>query len=89
MWANVPRGCGKPDCAALDTIFLYQILGIAHKPDVSTPGSTHHPNLSHMLYGCQGWVGDVCRGGIGVLDAMGASKESRGAGGNSAGGEDV
>ena len=75
--------------SALDAIFLYQILGIAHKPDVSTPGSAHHPNLSHMLYGCWwcwGWVGYVCRGGIGVLDAVGASKESRGTGGNSAGG---
>jgi hypothetical protein len=73
---------------ALDAIFLYQILGIAHKPDVSTPGSAHHPNLSHMLYGCRGCrgrVGYVCRGGRGVLDAVGAGKESGGAGGNSAG----
>ena len=42
---------------ALDAIFLYQILGIAHKADVSTPGSAHHPNLSHMLYGCWGYWG--------------------------------
>jgi hypothetical protein len=32
-----------------------------------------------------GWVGYVCRGGIGVLDAVGAGKEGRGAGGISAG----
>ena len=44
---------------ALDAIFLYQILGIAHKPDVSTPGSAHHPNLSHMLYGCWGYWGYI------------------------------
>ena len=45
--------------AALDAIFLYQILGIAHKADVSTPGSAHHPNLSHMLYGCWGYWGYI------------------------------
>jgi hypothetical protein len=31
-------------------------------------------------------VGYVCRGGTGVLDAAGASKEGGGAGGDSAGG---
>jgi hypothetical protein len=36
--------------------------------------------------GAGGWVGYVCRGGIGVLDAVGAGKEGGGAGGNSAGG---
>ena len=44
---------------ALDAIFLYQILGIAHKADVSTLGSAHHPNLSHMLYGCWGYWGYI------------------------------
>ena len=44
---------------ALDAIFLYQILGIAHKADVSTPGSAHHPNLSHMFYGYWGYWGYI------------------------------
>ena len=54
----------------LDTIFLYQILGIAHKPDVSTLGSAHHPNLSHMLYSCWG-IYYINGGGIGYFRCRG------------------
>ena len=73
---------------ALDAIFLYQILGIACKPDLCILATAHHPKFSHMpvwLPGMPGVGGCVCRGGIGVLDAVGAGKEGGGAGGNSAG----
>ena len=35
--------------AAMLAIFLYEIPVTAHKPDICTPGTAHHPNFSHML----------------------------------------
>jgi hypothetical protein len=32
---------------------IYHILVTAHKLDISTMELTHHPNFSHMLYGCR------------------------------------
>jgi hypothetical protein len=34
-----------PVCATL----IYHILVAAHKPDICTPATAHHPNFSHML----------------------------------------
>ena len=41
----------------LDATLIHESGYCSHKPDVSTPGFAHHPNLSHMLYGCWGYWG--------------------------------
>ena len=40
---NLPKL--PPVCATL----IYHILVTAHKPDICTPATAHHPNFSHML----------------------------------------
>ena len=35
--------------SAMLAIFLYEIPVTAHKPDICTPGTAHHPKFSHML----------------------------------------
>ena len=36
--------------AAIDAIFLYEMLAPAHGPDICTAVTAHHPNFSHLLY---------------------------------------
>ena len=48
-----------PVCATL----IYHIMVAAHKLDISTAELAHHPNFSHMLYGCRG-----CQGWVGLLE---------------------
>ena len=51
-------------------IFLYHILGTAHKPDICTAETAHHPNFSHMLVlllGSLGGIYYINGGGIGCF----------------------
>ena len=42
--------------SAMLAIFLYHILGTAHKPGICIAETAHHPNFSHMLLGSLGGI---------------------------------